>query len=131
MDAIDAATFDNKRLAVAHPRLIHADINPANALFRVEGDAVHRVALIDPGHIVGGDPLFDLAGGTNDRDAFGAGVWAGYTEDHSLAPDEEYRYRQLLLLSYYWTACWQFDTGRDYHERKEWALQLLEAATLD
>ena len=131
VDAIEAATFDNARLAVAHPRLIHADVNPANALFRVEGDAVHLVALIDPGHIAGGDPLFDLAGGTNHRDAFGAGVWAGYTEGHPLAPEEGYRYRQLLLLSYYWTACWQYGTGRDYRERKEWALQLLEATALD
>jgi len=131
VDAIEAATFGNARLAVAHPHLIHADVNPANAVFRVEGDEVHLIALIDPGHIAGGDPLFDLAGGTNDRDAFGAGVQAGYTEGHPLTRDEAYRYRQLLLLSYYWTACWQYDTGRDYRERKEWALHLLEATTLD
>lgn len=129
VDAIEAATFDNARLAVGRPHLIHADVNPANALFRIEGDTVHLVALVDPGPIVGGDALFDLAGATNDRDAFGAGVWDGYTEGSSLAPDEEYRYRHLLLLGYYWTACWQYDTGRDYHERKEWALQLLAATS--
>jgi Ser/Thr protein kinase RdoA (MazF antagonist) len=131
VDVIEAATFDNARLAIGRPHLIHADVNPANVLFRTEGDTVHLVALIDPGPIVGGDPLFDLAGATNDRDAFGSGVWDGYTEGAPLAHDEEYRYRQLLLLSYYWTACWQYDTGHDYRERKAWALQLSAANTRD
>ncbi len=131
VDAIEAATFDNARLSITDAHLIHADVNPANAIFHDKGDAVHLVALIDPGHIVGGDPLFDLAGATNDRDAFGAGVWVGYMESRPLSAEETYRYRQLLLLSYYWTACWQHDTGRDYRERKAWALQLLSATTLD
>ena len=69
--------------------------------------------------------MFDLAGGTNDRDAYATGIWDGYAEGRPLVPAEDYRYRRLLLLSYCWTACWQYQTGRDFAERKAWALEAL------
>jgi Ser/Thr protein kinase RdoA (MazF antagonist) len=125
--AIEATTLGDPQLEIARPHLIHGDVGPVNGLFQVENGAVALAGIIDPGGTVGGDPMFDLAGGTNDRDAYARGIWEGYTEGYALTPAEEYRYRRLLLLSYYWTACWQYQTGRDFDERKAWALEALHA----
>jgi aminoglycoside phosphotransferase (APT) family kinase protein len=123
--AIEAIVLDDARVEPAQPRLIHGDIVSANGLYRIEGGAVRLVGLIDPGGMVGGDPMFDLAGGTDTQNPFARGLWAGYVESRALTGAEEYRYRRLLLWSYYTAACWHHATGRDSAPWKERTLEAL------
>jgi len=124
--AIERVVFHDARTAVATPQLLHGDVVLANALFRVEDGRVALAGIIDPGRLVGGDPMFDLAGGTDTGDLFARGVWEGYTTDQPLSVEEEYRYRRLLLLSYYTATLWhgQYGTG---HDAQTWRRRTLEA----
>jgi aminoglycoside phosphotransferase (APT) family kinase protein len=97
--AVAAAIFGDARTDVAMPCLLHGDVVVSNALFRVEDGQVVLAVLIDPGSIVGGDPMFDLAGGADTGDHFARGLWQGYTATTPLSAEEAYRYRRLLLLS--------------------------------
>ncbi len=130
--AIEEIVLADARMEPAQPRLIHGDVVSANGLFRIEGGAVRLVGIIDPGSMVGGDPMFDLAGGTDTQTPFAMGLWDGYVEGRPLSGAEEYRYRRLLLWSYYTAACWHHATGRDgapWTERTLGALQELRAAS--
>lgn len=124
---IEALTLGNRSLEIAAPRLIHGDPSPANSLCIHDGDDVALSGLIDPSVVIGGDPVFDLVAGTGSADDFAAGLWDGYTHDRPLTPSEQYRYDHLRLFSCYWTACWQYATGRDHLGSKETALRLLHA----
>lgn len=124
--AIEAVVLADVRMEPAQPRLIHGDVVSANGLFRIEGGALRLVGLIDPGGVVGGDPMFDLAGGTDTQSPFATGLWAGYVEGRPLSGAEEYRYRRLLLWSYYTAACWRQATGRDSAPWQEHALEVLK-----
>jgi hypothetical protein len=70
--------------------------------------------------------MFDLAGGTDTHSPFARGLWDGYVEEHPPSGAEEYRYRRLLLWSYYTAACWHHVTGRDSAPWKERTLQALK-----
>jgi Ser/Thr protein kinase RdoA (MazF antagonist) len=129
--AIAAALFGDARSNVAVPCLLHGDVVLSNALFRVEDGQVGLAALIDPGSIVGGDPMFDLAGGTDTGDLFACGLREGYTATRSLSVEEAYRYQRLLLLSYYSSTLWhwKYGSGREsqtWQQRTREALRHLE-----
>lgn len=124
---IEALTLGNRSLEIAAPRLIHGDPSPANSLCIHDGDDVALTSLIDPSVVIGGDPMFDLVAGTSSADDFAAGLWDGYTQGRPLTPDEQNRYDHLCLFTCYWTACWQYITGRDHLGSKETALRLLHA----
>jgi hypothetical protein len=99
LTALWAATLDHPSLAVQHPCLIHGAVEPARALVTV-GDSAQLEALIQPGALVGGDPLFDLAHGTLPRHpaTFRQGLLEGYCATGALAPDQEQRLQRLRLL---------------------------------
>ncbi len=101
-------------MQVMSPALLHGDVGLPNVLFQVENTQLTLTAMIDPGEIVGGDPMLDLAIATNDFDAFGAGVLHGYTQQQPLTEEEHYRLRVLQLCTLYWSSCWHYATQRDY-----------------
>jgi len=123
--AIEEMVFDTGAMEISQPHLIHGDVVPNNALFRLEDGHVRLAGIIDPGGIVGGDPMFDLAGGTSTGDVFGRGLWEGYTHGHPLTAHDEYRYRRLLLLSSYGAAWWHYTNGADYQAWKARTLATL------
>jgi hypothetical protein len=99
--ALRAATLDHPVLACGSPYVIHGAVAPARALATV-GDSAQLEALVRPGEIVGGDPLFDLAHGLLPRHAaaFRVGLLEGYTAAGALAPEQEDRLWRLRLLLY-------------------------------
>ncbi len=97
--ALWAATRDHPDLRYDRPMVIHGAVGPANALVSV-GDGVHLEALIQPGILVGGDPLFDLAYGLLPEypAAFRQGLVEGYTVIGPLGPDQLRRLQRLKFL---------------------------------
>jgi len=108
--ALRAATLDHPALACEHPRVIHGAVEPARALVAV-GESAQLEALVRPGEIVGGDPLFDLAHGTLPRHpaAFRQGLLEGYNAAGPLAPEQEDRLRRLGLLLHVADTLWRGD----------------------
>ena len=101
-------------LGTARARLTHCDAGRGNFLFTAEAEPKLK-AIIDPGGIIGGDPLWDLAIATNDFDSFGKGVKAGYTsEDAELSASEARRLKTYQLLSLYWSTCWHIRVKQDH-----------------
>jgi aminoglycoside phosphotransferase (APT) family kinase protein len=119
---IEAATVFNPRLDVQSPKLIHADVGPGNGLFRVTGEQVELAGLIDPGPIIGGDPLIDLPSG---EDAFSRGVRSAWRSGWPLDGDALYRHERYQLFFSYWTTCWECATGREHLRTRERTLDLL------
>lgn len=100
--------------SVSQARLIHCDAGRGNFLFTV-GTEPELKAIIDPGGIIGGDPLWDLAIATNDFDSFGKGVREGYvSEGPDLAVSESRSLRIYHLLSLYWSTCWHVRAKQDH-----------------
>lgn len=97
--AWQAATLEHPALAWDRPCVIHGAVAPDHAIVTV-GDSAQLEALVRPGAIVGGDPLFDLAHGLLPRHpaAFRQGLLEGYTASGALAPDQEGRLCRLRLL---------------------------------
>lgn len=127
IEEIESKTFFNKKLNITKPRLIHSDVGRGNSLYTLSGTDLRLVGFIDPNGIIGGDPIFDLAMGTNDADDFSRGIWEGYTENIKLTQEESYRYKYLQLLTLYWSACWHYSTERDYKSLKNKTLNLSNA----
>jgi hypothetical protein len=102
-----AATLDHPALACDRPYVIHGAVSPARALATV-GDTTQIEALMCPGDIVGGDPLFDLAYALlpGHPEPFRHGVREGYTANGPLAPDQAERLRRLELLLHTANTLW-------------------------
>lgn len=94
-----AATVEHAALHWNEPRLIHGAVDPARALVTV-GSAAHVEALVRPGDIIGGDPLFDLAHATLPRypAPFQQGIYEGYTAAGMLSAEQHDRLQRLRLL---------------------------------
>lgn len=94
-----AATIEHPALACAEPSVIHGAFGPERAIVTV-GESVQFEALVRPGAIVGGDPLFDLASGLLPHypQPFRQGLIEGYTRTAQLTPHQEDRLRRLCLL---------------------------------
>lgn len=124
---IESKTFFNKKLNITEPRLIHSDVGRGNSLYTLSGTNLRLIGFIDPNGIIGGDPMLDLAMGTNDEDDFSRGMWEGYTKNIKLTQEESYRYKYLQLLTLYWSTCWYYATGRGYKSLKNKTLNLSNA----
>ncbi|MBC8162746.1 MAG: aminoglycoside phosphotransferase family protein [Roseiflexaceae bacterium] len=94
-----AATVEHAALECAEPCVIHGAIAPAHALVTVSS-AAHVEALIRPGEIVGGDPLFDLALATLPRypAAFQQGIYEGYSAAGPLGKHQHVSLQRMRLL---------------------------------
>ncbi|GAB4188841.1 MAG: hypothetical protein OHK0022_00940 [Roseiflexaceae bacterium] len=97
--ALWAATLDHPALAYAQPRVLHGALAPERVLVTA-GESVQLEALIRPGDLVAGDPLFDLATGLlpHQPDGFRQGLREGYSASGPLDLGQESRLRRLELL---------------------------------
>ncbi len=108
--ALQAATLDHPALLCDWPCVIHGAVEPSRALVTV-GDSAQLEALVRPGEIVGGDPLFDLAHGLLPRHptSFRQGLIEGYGAAGALAPEQDERLRRLRLLLHVADTLWRDD----------------------
>jgi fructosamine-3-kinase len=79
----------------SEPRLLHGDCTGGNVI--VTGGTV---TLLDPGEVIAGDPMADLAYTqlSNRRIEFQSGVWEGYTKHHPLSVAERERFLRWQLV---------------------------------
>jgi aminoglycoside phosphotransferase (APT) family kinase protein len=98
--ALWAATIDHTELEWAEPRALHGGLAPTSALVAPGEGSLSLEALVRPGEIIGGDPLFDLAHGLLPRhpEAWRRGLLEGYAAAGPLPPEQIRRLRRLQLL---------------------------------
>jgi aminoglycoside phosphotransferase (APT) family kinase protein len=91
--------------APTEPRLVHGELGPER-LIVTPGEQTQLLALVEPGALIGGDPLLDLAhaSGPGQPEAFREGVLAGYAAA-ALPEAEQRRLRRARLLDSYLSAC--------------------------
>jgi len=112
INSISRMTYFNSKLSINEPKLIHGDLPNCLAQKKPE---VKLLALIDPGGIVGGDPMYDLSFIYNydENGYFGEGfmngLLKGYTDQKKLSPSEIYRFKCLRLFHLYWKTCFFYD----------------------
>lgn len=123
--AVDALLADG-RLAIGQPVLIHGAFGPAAAQCTA-GEHVQLEAIVEPGSVVGGDGLYDLACGlvADHPPAWREGLLEGYTAAGPLGAAEQERLRLLRLLASYWLACRAYARAEPYEAAREQALQLI------
>jgi len=109
------ATFEQEQLDIEQPQLIHGGLRPER-VFCTPGEHVQLEALVDPGPLVGGDPMYDLAWGLLPchAAAFREGLLEGYSASAPLTPAEQRRLDRLLLLVSFWETCRQYAHGEDH-----------------
>lgn len=117
-------------LAYATPNLLHGDVGPHTTRCTV-GISVQLAALINPGLVVGGDPLFDLACGMNPHypQAWRTGLVEGYLSLSQLSMQEQERLHFLRLLTCFWSACQRYAQQQPYAASRDRALALLAERT--
>lgn len=110
-----AATLDSPLLDIEQARLIHGAIRPAS-LVCTPGEHVQFQALLQPGPLIGGDPLYDLACGLlpTHPEAFRAGLLEGYSALNALTAEEEQRLDRLLMFVCFSDACRHYAHGLDH-----------------
>jgi aminoglycoside phosphotransferase (APT) family kinase protein len=120
-----AATLDHADLACEQPRLIHGSLRPGH-LICTRGEHARLEALVAPGPLVGGDPLFDLACCLLPSNPlpFRLGLMEAYGA--ALAPDAERRLARLRLLTCAWEACRRYSRGEDHEPLRAAAIALLD-----
>lgn len=99
MCALTTATIEHPDIACAAPMVLHGAVSPDAALVSL-GEAITLDALVAPGEIVGGDPLFDLAFALAPGNPlpFRQGLLEGYTNSGPLDEAQRIRLRRLQLL---------------------------------
>ncbi|MCK4555035.1 MAG: aminoglycoside phosphotransferase family protein [Candidatus Aenigmarchaeota archaeon] len=87
----------DKRMIIMHPKLLHGDINAGNFIY---SEKRGEILFLDPGYIIGGDPMMDLArADTPSFDSvFFKGIKEGYETEIPLTNEENYRLEKLRLL---------------------------------
>ncbi len=112
------------------PNLLHGDVGPHTTRCIV-GISVQLAALINPGLIVGGDPLFDLACGMNPHypQEWRTGLVEGYLSLTQLHTQEQERLHLLRLLTCFWSACQRYAQQLPYTAARDRALALLAERT--
>lgn len=121
-----AGLLDDPRLVCTRPVLIHGAFGP-HAVRCTAAEHVHLEALVEPGALIGGDGLFDLACGM--RPAFPApwrtGLLEGYCTAAPLSAEEAGRLPILRLLASYWGACFNYMRAEPHAADHEEVLRLL------
>lgn len=104
--------FKNKKLDIPRAYLLHGDVPNSLALKKPN---IKLLAFIDPGRMIGGDPMFDLASiyNINEKGEFGKGFMkgliAGYSLVKPLTSRERCRFRYLRLFHLFWKTCLFYD----------------------
>jgi len=112
VETIIDKTYRNTKLSIPVPYLIHGDL--PNSLATIS-PKIKLLAFIDPGGIIGGDPMFDLSFvyTYNKNGDFGngfmKGLISGYTDIRKLTNSEMYRFNHLKLFHLFWKTCFYYD----------------------
>ncbi len=139
-DVVAAQLFDPDERAVMHdllhhicwddvqPRLLHGAVSPHTVRF-TRGEVCRVAALTDPGAIIAGDPLFDVAWGMHPTypRAWQQGLLAGYTTTMPLAPPERHRLDMLTVIAAYWHTCHAYSLGQPHQPARDETLRRLHA----
>jgi Ser/Thr protein kinase RdoA (MazF antagonist) len=98
--AFEQATVGHPDLACEEARVLHGAVGPSCALVTAS-ESIQLEALVRPGAIVAGDPLFDLAHALlpHQPQAFRGGFLEGYAALGPLDPRQRLRLRRLGLLA--------------------------------
>ncbi|MCU0491259.1 MAG: phosphotransferase [Chloroflexaceae bacterium] len=107
------------------PVLTHGAMGP-QAVRCTMGEYVQLEALVEPGAVLGGDGLFDLALGLNPAypQAWCDGLLEGYASQSPLTAAERERLNRFYPLVCYWAACGLYARGEP-HEVPQQALRQL------
>lgn len=121
-----AALLEHPDLGCTTPHLVHGDIGPHTARCTI-GEHVHLEALFDPGPIIGGDGLLDLAFAIDPSypEEWRAGLLEGYTAVMPLTTSERARLRHWQALTCYWRACQRYMLAEPHEAARDQALALL------
>jgi Ser/Thr protein kinase RdoA (MazF antagonist) len=114
------------RLDLRRPVLMHGAFSP-RAVRCTAAEHVHLEALVEPGAVIGGDGLYDLACGLRPAfpAAWRAGLLEGYCAATPLNPEETERLLLLRLLACYWGACNSYMRAEPHAADHEETLRLL------
>lgn len=125
--AIDTLLAD-PRLEIAQPVLMHGAFGPA-AVRCTAGVHVQLEAIVEPGQLIGGDGLLDLAFGLSPEHpaAWREGLLDGYCATVPLSPAEAERLPLLRLLACYLLACHAYMRAEPYEAARDEAVRLLGA----
>jgi Ser/Thr protein kinase RdoA (MazF antagonist) len=109
------------------PRLVHGMPGPDTVRCTV-GDHMQLEALVDPGPIIGGDPMLDLAWALAPTHPapWQRGVSEGYHAVAPLTTLEQQRLDLLLILAAVWRACRSYARAEPHEAAYDAAMQLLE-----
>jgi hypothetical protein len=112
------------------PVLMHGALHPGAVRCTI-GLHVHLEALADPGMIVAGDGLLDLAHGLEPTypEPWRTGLMEGYVSSTPLPDPEIERVRWLQILTGYWSACQKFLRAEPYHRVRDQTLAWLETVS--
>lgn len=123
-----ATLLEHPLLECTTPRLMHGALGPSAVRCTI-GDHVQLEALLDPGYVVGGDGLLDLAFGIDPAypQAWRMGLMEGYAVLTPLNATDQARLRLLQVLACYWSACWRYAHAEPHVATRDQALELINA----
>jgi Ser/Thr protein kinase RdoA (MazF antagonist) len=121
-----AALLADPQLEISQPALLHGAFGPASVRCTA-GDHVHLEAIVEPGRMVGGDGLFDLACGLcpSYPQPWREGLLEGYCAAGPLSQAEQQRLPLLRLLACYALACRAYGRAEPFEVARDEALRML------
>ncbi len=122
------ALLNHPHLGCAKPAVMHGNIGPHTARYTT-GEHVQLEALFDPGAVVGGDGLLDLALGIDPTypEEWQTGLLEGYAAVMPLTAIERERLQLFRILTCYWRACQRYMLAEPHESARDQVLSLLEA----
>ncbi|NJO06240.1 MAG: aminoglycoside phosphotransferase family protein [Chloroflexaceae bacterium] len=102
--------------AYVQPRLLHGALRPETICCTVSEDTVRLETFSDPGTIIAGDSMIDLALALDPTypQAWRTGLYEGYTGAMPLTEQEQLRLHDLHVLVAYWSACQNYAYARPH-----------------
>ena len=113
VETINEQTIHNKKINIKKPKLIHGDVCPNNFIYSPKYK--NQVVFIDPGRIIGGDPMFDLAYAKIPQETtFYNGLKTGYELKIQLTKKELYRIDKLKIVCLLSATIGYYNDNKDY-----------------
>jgi Ser/Thr protein kinase RdoA (MazF antagonist) len=130
VQAAIATLLDDPRLHCPRPSLMHGAFGP-HAIRCTAAEHIHLEAIVEPGMLIGGDGLYDLACGLSPAypAAWCEGLLDGYCATAPLSAEEQERLPVLRLLACYWGACYHYMRAEPHTDEQAAVHTLL--STLD
>jgi hypothetical protein len=123
------ATLEHTSLECAQPVLIHGAFGPA-AVHCTAGEHIQLEALVEPGSVIAGDGLFDLACGLAPvyPAPWREGLWDGYMAVGYLDAAAQERLKRLRLLTGAWLASAAYMRAEPHEEARDAVLRMVAEA---